>query len=197
MFHSNVAEQFGGGIKNKESSDLTVTNCSFSQNYVDTTDGGGAIFNDATSSSEVINSILWGDSGPGNQGTEIQGTATVSYSDVEGGADGEGNIDADPQFVDPNGGNLHLLSDSPCIDAGNSTPLLDAKITQDLDGMMRYFDIVAVADTGVGLFEFVDMGAYEFQCSDIAGDINCDGVVNFKDMAILAANWLAGTEPEL
>jgi len=186
-----VAEKFGGGINNKDSGDLTVTNCSFSQNYVDNTDGGGAIFNDATSSSSVINSILWGDSGPGNQVTEIQGVATVSYSNVQGGHAGADNIDDDPLFVDANGGDLHLLPDSPCIDTGNSTPLLDAKITQDLDGMMRYFDIVAVADTGVGLFEFLDMGAYEFQCSGIAGDINCDGVVDFKDMAILANNWLA------
>jgi len=30
----------------------------------------------------------------------------------------------------------------------------------------------------------------------IAGDINCDGVVDFKDLAILCNNWLAGVEPE-
>jgi len=41
------------------------------------------------------------------------------------------------------------------------------------------------------------MGAYEFYCSGIAGDINCDGVVDFKDVAILCNNWLAGIEPEL
>jgi len=192
LFYNNTAEEFGGGINNKNSSSSTVTNCTFSQNYVDTIDGGGAIFNDFTSDSIVINSILWGDSGPGNQGSEIQGTATVTYSDVEGGADGEGNIDADPEFVDAEGGDLHLLSDSPCIDAGNSTPLLEASISQDLDGMMRFVDIIAIADTGIGLFGFVDMGAYEFSCSDIPGDINCDGKVDLIDLGMLAANWLEG-----
>ncbi|MHC4694089.1 MAG: hypothetical protein ACYS67_15210 [Planctomycetota bacterium] len=41
----------------------------------------------------------------------------------------------------------------------------------------------------------VDIGAYEFHCSRVPGDINCDGVVDFKDVAIICANWLAGTEP--
>jgi len=41
------------------------------------------------------------------------------------------------------------------------------------------------------------MGAYEFQLCRIPGDINCDGVVDFEDMAILCNNRLAGTKPEL
>jgi hypothetical protein len=36
------------------------------------------------------------------------------------------------------------------------------------------------------------MGAYEFQPCHIPGDINCDGAVDFKDVAILCANWLSG-----
>jgi len=51
-----------------------------------------------------------------------------------------------------------------------------------------------VTDTGIGPVTFVDMGAYELQCSGIAGDNNCDGVVNFKDLAILCNNWLVGAE---
>jgi hypothetical protein len=43
----------------------------------------------------------------------------------------------------------------------------------------------------------VDMGAYEFQLCRIPGDLNCDGVVDFKDVAILCGNWLAGAELEL
>jgi hypothetical protein len=53
-------------------------------------------------------------------------------------------------------------------------------------------------DTGlIYLGVTVDMGAYEFQPCRIAGDVNCDGVVDFRDVAILCGNWLAGTEPEL
>lgn len=56
----------------------------------------------------------------GNDGAELQGVPgpVVSFSNVEGGAPGQGNIDADPLFVHPHGGDLHLTAGSPCIDAG-------------------------------------------------------------------------------
>ncbi|MHC4464226.1 MAG: choice-of-anchor Q domain-containing protein, partial [Planctomycetota bacterium] len=107
------------------------------------------------------------------------------------------NIDADPRFVDPNNPdtnlrNLRLKPDSPCIDAGNNTVVLAMSVAYDLDSKDRYIDIDNIDDTGSGLFEFIDMGAYEFNCDYTPGDINCDGVVDFKDMAILCNNWLAG-----
>ncbi len=54
-------------------------------------------------------------------------TVTVSYSNVgeiivnEGDELnwGDGNIDEDPLFVDPDEGDYHLTEDSPCIDAGD------------------------------------------------------------------------------
>jgi len=61
--------------------------------------------------------------------------ATITYSDVQGGWPGEGNLDVDPLFADPDNGDYHLKSQagrwdpagrcwvtddltSPCIDAG-------------------------------------------------------------------------------
>jgi hypothetical protein len=44
----------------------------------------------------------------------------VTNSDIEGGYEGEGNIDLDPLFVDVSGGDSHLAPNSPCIDAGNN-----------------------------------------------------------------------------
>ncbi len=152
--------------------------------------GGGGIFNDFGSTLTVINSILYEDTPE-----EILGDAVVSYSNVQGfveGADDEANIDLDPLYIDLINGDLHLMAGSPCIDAANSTPLLDADVSQDLDGWMRFVDVVEVTNTGVGLFNFVDMGAYEFHCSALPGDINWDGKVDFIDMSILAANWLQG-----
>lgn len=75
--------------------------------------------------------------------------------------------------------------------------LLAMPVYFDLDGKARYNDIDSTDDTGSGPWEFIDMGAYEFQCSGIPGDINCDGVVDFRDVAMLCGNWLAGSEPEL
>ncbi|HPA46232.1 MAG TPA: hypothetical protein PK395_10750 [bacterium] len=69
---------------------------------------------------EFTNCILW------DGGNEISiyenPTITVSYSNIQGGWSGEGNIDRDPLFVRPwdgEGADLHLMPDSPCIDAGN------------------------------------------------------------------------------
>ncbi len=151
----------------------------------------------------VTNCILWG-----NIPEEIYdgGTSitTVTYSDVQGGWPNANNtnIDADPRFEDPNNPDpnlqsLRLKPDSLCIDAGD-TKAVPAAIWADLGGNPRVSDDPQTPDTGVSILGVtVDMGAYEFQLCRIPGDINCDGVVDFKDLAILAGNWLAGTEPEL
>jgi len=84
----------------------------------------------------VLNSIIYGN------GVQITGSsAIVTYSNVQGGYSGEGNIDADPFFADPDNGDYHLKSQagrwnpasqswvtdevsSACVDAGDpSTPL--------------------------------------------------------------------------
>jgi len=90
---------------------------------------------------------------------------------------------------------LRLMPVSPCIDAGDTTAV-PGGFWADLDGNCRVSDNPESSDTGISLFGLtVDMGAYEFYCSGIHGDINCDGVVNFKDFAIMAENWLVGAEP--
>lgn len=65
------------------------------------------------SSGVVTNSILRGST------QSVAGGATVTWSDVEGGHAGTGNIDQDPLFVDPLVGDLRLQAGSPCIDAGD------------------------------------------------------------------------------
>ncbi len=218
-FSENLANyQWGGGMLNTNYSDPNVTNCTFTGNKA--ISKGGGMYNFINCAPTVTNCIFWGDTAP--DGNEIalvnSSTINVNYCDIRGSQTdvyvqsgctlnwGEGNIDADPLFVDTNGpdgiagtedDNLRLLPGSTCIDAADSTALLGLPVITDLDGKDRYVDIDSIDDTGSGPLKFLDMGSYEFRCSGLAGDSNCDGVVDFKDLAILAGNWLAGTEPEL
>jgi hypothetical protein len=139
IFSGNWADYEGGGMYNISSSPI-LTNCSFSGNtaYYN----GGGMFNSG-SSPTLTNCILWG-----NINGQIIGNAVVTYSIVQGGFTGTGNLDQDPLFVDAANGDLHLQAGSPAIDAG----LTSANTTTvDLDGKPRIVNGT------------IDMGAYEFQ----------------------------------
>ena len=83
------------------------------------TGGGGLRLWQATAT--LTNNIIW--SNTAFSSPQIQGFGgVVSYSDVEGGWTGEGNIDEDPFFMEHN---LELNPSSPCIDAGNPDPMND------------------------------------------------------------------------
>jgi hypothetical protein len=63
----------------------------------------------------------------------ISGTCTWSYSNIEGGANGTGNIDEQPNFVNPNGNDFHLQPGSPGVDVEG----LSSDILIDFDGDTR------------------------------------------------------------
>jgi parallel beta-helix repeat protein len=128
--------------------------------------------------------ILWGNSGDGIYVSS--GSPSLTYSDVQGGFAGTGNINADPLFADPDGADgdpatwqdndYHLTAASPCVDYGDPAflPLPDEV---DLDGNPRVWD-----GNGDGVAR-VDMGAYEFQPIGYErGDLNCDGARNAFDI---------------
>jgi hypothetical protein len=64
----------------------------------------------------ITNCILWGDTP--DEVYVFGGTPGITYSDIQGGFSGEGNIDADPLFADPINDDFHLLVGSPCIETG-------------------------------------------------------------------------------
>jgi predicted outer membrane repeat protein len=154
-FSGNTAAEHGGGMYNWKS-DSMLTNVTFSGNRA--VNGGGLA--NSSSSPTLRNGILWGNSaGSSSQIWNLDSTPTIAYSDVEGsGGSGEGNIDADPLFVDVDGADdvpgtldddLRLQSSSPAIDAedpANCPPT-------DIRGLPR--DDLRC-----------DMGAYEVQLSD-------------------------------
>ena len=173
LFRGNRAGVSGGGIHT--TGDLTLTNCTFSGNDGGRT-GGGGINGDRGASSTLTNCILW-DNSPNEIRGQDGASAAVTYSDVQGGYSGAGNIDADPLFVDGASGDLRLSVGSPCIDAGTSS----GAPSTDIDGHPR--------PALVGY----DMGAYEFQANtdsdgdgipdsiEGAGDTDGDGIPNYQD----------------
>jgi len=99
LFSANSASVSGGGVYLTESNAI-LTNCTFSRN---TADIGCGLFAD-NSTATIENSIFWNAS----DGLLISGTVaediSVSYSCVDGGYTGEGNIDfCEPAFIDEDG----------------------------------------------------------------------------------------------
>jgi hypothetical protein len=205
IFSGNSANDVGGGMYIYAISRMMITNCTFSGNMAGR---GGGFYSNFESRTTVKNCILWG-----NEGKQISLTASVTYSDIEGGWAGTGNIDVDPCFVkpgywgdvnDPNiprepnepnaiwiDGNYRLQSDSPCIDAGNNNSVPPDYVDLDRDGNtteptpLDIDDFPRFIDGDCNGTAIVDMGTYEF----LHGDINHNGSVNFIDFAILASQW--------
>jgi hypothetical protein len=100
QFISNSASASGGGLSNREDCNLTMTNCLIVGNWAE--DYGAGIMNYNESNSILKNCIFWDNTNLwDNEYSQIGGSSNVSYSNIQGGWEGEGNIDKDPLFADP------------------------------------------------------------------------------------------------
>ncbi len=115
LIYKNNASDWGGGICCNEASPTIVNNV-ISDNTAGGEGGGLYCFNN--SSVTVINTIIWADTPP-EIGTRSGGAFQVTYSDIRGGWEGQGNIDDDPFFVSAYEGDYNICSQSRCINAGD------------------------------------------------------------------------------
>ena len=221
---SNSADTDGGGVEGWYSS-FTISNCIISHNQANGPGLGGGI--DIYNCSEAViinctiaanesgygggvycwgstvhleNCILWDNIDPANSQIDFNSSSTVSvaYSDVQGGWQGDTNLDVDPDFAETDileidEFDFHLRSEwgrwdpalgmwvnddrtSPCIDAGNPEAGFD---TETWPHGKR-----------------VNMGAYgatgQASMNGNKADFNVNGRVDFGDLTELIDHWLAG-----
>ncbi len=145
--NDNTANKNGGGSYNG-----TLNNCTLSGNMADY--GGGSWFG------ELHNCIVYYNTA--SESGDNWRYSSMSYSCTTPMPSGSGNITNTPMFVNYAATNLHLVSGSPCIDAGNNAHVAG---DVDLDGNMRI-------SGGI-----VDMGAYEF--INTVFDIDGDGLPDY------------------
>ncbi|MBN2057076.1 right-handed parallel beta-helix repeat-containing protein [bacterium] len=121
LIAGNSAVNFGGAIRDNNDNQAVFTNCTITGN---TSQGGGAVYAFDSTQPSFVNCILWH-----NQPDEVllvtAGT-DITYSIVEGGWPGTGNIDADPLFIPSYIGDYCLSQvaagqslDSPGLDGGS------------------------------------------------------------------------------
>ena len=110
--NNNAVE--GGGISCSVFSSPSITNNTISENSADTK--GGGIYCYYNSSATITNTIIWNNTA--SLGSDIYiyfSDPSINYCDVMGGWEGEGNIDADPLFCNPDGSEYTLAENSPCV----------------------------------------------------------------------------------
>ncbi|MGG7661850.1 T9SS type A sorting domain-containing protein [Dyadobacter sp. BHUBP1] len=159
VFSDNSATNgSGGGVFNAYKTGATYLNCTIARNSASAQ--GGGVFNFLLSNPVFVNAVIWGNGASEGAGMYDQiANPAVSFSLVQGGHAGTGNLSSDVLFAhqsDPDGEDnkwmtaddgLRLSLCSPAINAGFN--MVDPAI--DITARPRTFDLAT------------DMGAYELQ----------------------------------
>jgi hypothetical protein len=209
----NSAER-NAGLCSGNNSPTIVINCTIWGNSAGT-HGGGLSCHDV--SATVINSILWGNTSATGIGDEIYllddpgGPRTVfsiTHSNVAGGQAGvgiegastlnwgEGNIEADPCFVDPNNDDFHLKSEAGRRDPNSQTWVQDAVTSPCIDRGDPNSDWTAElwphgTRTNMGAYGGTPQASMSLSDAGNVADLNADNAVHFADFANFVGHWRA------
>jgi len=174
-----------------------ITNCVIAYNGAD--NGGGVNISDA----DITNCIIWANTAASNP--QLDNTSDPTYTCVQGGSAGIGNIDVDPLFADAANGDYHLLSEGWRWDAARGTWTWDDVTSRCIDagnpGMSLGDELLAVPGDPAnewGENIRINMGAYggTSQASmgpvgwNLLADMTNDGIVDIEDMAGQSQDWL-------
>jgi RHS repeat-associated protein len=173
FIYDNSAGSYGGGlsncsgiIKNSVIADNTASDFSGGLDYCGTIVNCTVVGNTAASGGGLVdcdsitNCIIW------DNGDDLLG-CSATYSCIEDGDSGEGNISTNPSFVNysnPAGsdGIFGTLDDGLRIKTGGCVDSANGNIEPSADILtLGHIDISSVSNTGIGDPNYVDMGAYE------------------------------------
>jgi hypothetical protein len=192
----NTAEEYGGGIFGGEAHNCLISgntamfdsgggihkttafNCTIVDNASHS--GVGGVDQSCIYNSIVISNVSWG------LYPEISQDSLVFHSCAPGLADGmNGNLSADPLFVDLYNGDYRLLATSPCIDTGSNSVVASS---MDLIGNER------IVDGDLDGIPVVDMGAYEFPVMKIGADCIAKPMINLNGKGRIPVKILSTAE---
>jgi len=187
-----------------------LTNCTITGNQ-----GAGSVLYYYYSVAKISSCVIWG-----NASNLIRGdghnSPRITYTNIQGGWPGQGNINADPCFADIGhwddddtpenpwddfyvSGDYHLKSQGGRWDASEGRWVMDEVTSPCIDAgnPMSPIGLEPFPNGGI-----INMGAYGGTaeasksyfggppCETIvAGDINGDCIVDFRDLCIMAVHW--------
>jgi len=160
----------GSGVYINYQGSASLYNNTIVDNYSPNNNGAVA---GAAASATIANNIVAFNPGGGiwtSGGTfrnnNIYGNPEYDYRGIANQSGTNGNISAEPRLRDPQNGDYHLLSNSPCIAAGNNNFFQPG--WRDIDGELRLIGAQ------------IDIGADEF-----LPDLNGDQCVNDQDLLLV------------
>ena len=114
VFYKNSCSDSAGAIANRDN-DVNLTNCTF---YGNSGVGGyvGGVISDGPMLT-MSNSIIWGNASTKTSNEWVsRGVQNITYTCIQGGWTGIGNISEDPLMMDPENWKFNLQPNSPAID---------------------------------------------------------------------------------
>jgi predicted outer membrane repeat protein len=178
--YGNTSGKDGGGAQNKgDGTDPTYLNCTFAMNHA--IDDGGGMNSKGSGCEPIVKNCIFWDNLANDKVNEIRDTqgasTTVTYSDVEGGYDGAGNVNINPWFIT---NDYHLQQPgAPGVVDGGTVASYGAYDIDLEDRVQR---------------EKVDMGCDEISwpCTGLQqlGDADGDGYVEFDTSGAYADDYI-------
>jgi hypothetical protein len=128
----------GGAVGNGSTVGFYLKN-TFADNWHYFGGEGSVLYADGLSSAQLNSCLIWGNQA-GPLSHYSSSGITVTYSDIQGSWFGQGNINADPNYLDPEHDDYRIVWRSPCIDTGDPDPLYNDPDSTRADMGAGYFD---------------------------------------------------------